>query len=46
LEAEYTNGNTLQPDQKKAQVPMGRRCQKRLEKEETYKMGRTSPKSS
>jgi hypothetical protein len=26
-------------------VPMGRRCQKWLEKDETYKMNRTSSKS-
>jgi hypothetical protein len=30
---------------RKAQVPMGRRCQEWLEKDENYKMGRTSARS-
>jgi hypothetical protein len=30
---------------RKAQVPIGRRCQGGTEKDETYKMGRTSPGS-
>ena len=30
---------------RKTKVPMGRRCQGGLEKDETYKMGTTSPGS-
>jgi len=31
---------------RKTQVPVGRRCQERLEEDETHKMDRTSPRSS